>query len=199
MSRFVALLRGINVGGKNIIRMTDLRSCFESLGYADVDTYIQSGNVVFTASSTSPARLTSAIETSLSDRFRYNSRVCVVSAASLQRIVAEAPDGFGGDPDRYRYDVIFLLTPITCREVMAQVTARSGVDTVAQGGSALYFRRLSSKAAQSQLNKLIQQPVYKHVTIRNWNTTTKLLDMVSDAEAPKKRTKASSNPTRKNT
>ena len=197
MSRFVALLRGINVGGKNLIRMADLKAGFEDLGHTQVETYIQSGNVVFSSGSSSVPGLTSAIEKSLSERFRYSSRVCIVPGKTLQSVVTQAPAGFGEDPDHFRYDVIFLLSPMTCREVMVQVTAKSGVDTVNAGKHALYFRRLVSKAAQSQLNKLIQKPVYKHVTIRNWNTTTKLLEMIKAAPGPAKREKKSSKSTRK--
>lgn len=176
--RHVALLRGINVGGSNVIKMADLRASFEGLGFTEVATYIQSGNVVFTSKRTSQARLTEMIEQALSDAFRYQSRVVVMSAGELERVVAQAPTGFGTDTGRYRYDVLFVRDPLTTREALEQVTTKPGVDAAHAGDHALYFRRLISRAAQSHLSKLIQRPSYKNITIRNWNTTAKLLEIV---------------------
>ena len=178
-TRHVALLRGINVGGSNVIKMAALRAAFEAMGFADVATHIQSGNVVFSAKPASKARLAATIEKTLSDRFGYDSRVVLVSAAELDRVVAQAPRGFGQDPRRYRYDVVFVRQPTTTREAVAEVSTKPGVDSVHAGEHVLYFRRLVSRAAQSHLARLVQRPVYKSVTIRNWNTTTRLLAMVS--------------------
>ena len=179
--RYVALLRGINVGGKNLIKMTDLRACFVDMGFSDAETYIQSGNVVFSTKQANKTKLTKVIEETLSDAFRYDSLVVLVSAGELENVVAQAPDAFGKSPDRYRYDVLFVRPPLTTRSALEQVSTKPGVDAVHAGEHALYFRRLGSKAAQSHLSKLIQRPVYKSITIRNWNTTTKLHALVSDA------------------
>src|SRR5512141_1230690 len=83
MARYVALLRGINVGGNNLIRMADLRACLEADGFDDVRTYIQSGNVVFTASG-GPATLTERLERTLSAAFGYEATVAVRSARQFR-------------------------------------------------------------------------------------------------------------------
>ncbi|MGH7318246.1 MAG: DUF1697 domain-containing protein [Candidatus Rokuibacteriota bacterium] len=176
--RHVALLRGINVGGNNIIKMVDLQASFEAMGFTEVETYIQSGNVLFSSKPASKAKLTETIERALSDAFGYASRVVLVSAGELELVVAQAPTGFGKHPDRYRYDVLFVKEPLTTGEAFQQFTTKPGVDMAHAGEHALYFRRLISKAALSHLTKLIQRPVYKSLTIRNWNTTTRLLAMV---------------------
>ncbi len=80
MSLYVALLRGINVGGSNLIRMAALKACFEAEGFGDVATYIQSGNVLFTAGRANQQALTGQIEKALSRSFAYQSRVVVRSA-----------------------------------------------------------------------------------------------------------------------
>jgi hypothetical protein len=108
---YVALLRGINVGGNNLIKMADLRTNFGQIGFTRVETYIQSGNVVFCAKKMGKAKLTEMIEQALSDAFSYQSRVVIVSAAELQQVVAQAPKGFGQEPDIYRYDVLFVREP----------------------------------------------------------------------------------------
>lgn len=180
MGRFVALLRGINVGGKNLIKMTELKACFEDQGFTAVATYIQSGNVVFAASAASPAKLVRRVEDALADRFRgYPASVVIVSASQLQAIVERAPKGFGQKPAQYRYDVIFLKQPLTAAVAMKSVVTRDGVDQAHAGTGVLYFSRLISRASQSRLSRVVSLPVYQDMTIRNWNTTTKLLRMVS--------------------
>jgi uncharacterized protein (DUF1697 family) len=178
MNQYVALLRGINVGGKNLIKMTDLKACFEALGFENVKTYIQSGNVLFSADESDQANLTSQVEEALSKTFNYQSRVVIRSHKQLKEIVVHAPKGFGSDPATYRYDVIFLKQPLTAAEAMQSVSAKEGVDQAFAGKDVLYFSRLISKATQSHLSRIISLPVYQSMTIRNWNTTTKLLDMM---------------------
>jgi uncharacterized protein (DUF1697 family) len=182
MSTYVALLRGINVGGKNVIKMTALKACFEQQGFADVATYIQSGNVVFT-SKKGGAALTRRIEEALAAAFAYRARVMVRSHAELERIVARAPSGFGTQPAKYRYDVIFLEASVTAAAAMKSVLTRDGVDRAHAGTGVLYFSRLIARASQSQLSRLVSMPVYQRMTIRNWNTTTALLRMTTSASA----------------
>jgi len=178
MNQYVALLRGINVGGKNLIKMTELKACFETLGFKNVRTYIQSGNVLFSADETDQVMLTSQLEDTLSITFNYHSRAVIRSDAEMRDIVAHEPKDFGSDPAIYRYDVIFLKEPLTSAEAMQNVTAKEGVDQAFAGNGVLYFSRLISKAAQSYLTRIIAMPIYQSMTIRNWNTTTKLLNMM---------------------
>ena len=177
-NRYVALLRGINVGGNNLIKMLDLRSSFGSMGFTDVETYIQSGNVVFSSKQANKAKLTKIIEKALSDAFSYESRVVVISGAEMERVVAQAPKGFGTEAALYRYDVLFVREPLTTSEALVEVQVAPGVDTAHAGDHAIYFRRLVAKADQSTLAKLVQRASYKHITVRNWNTTMKLFGMI---------------------
>jgi len=98
----------------------------------------------------------------------------------LKTIVLEAPEGFGSEPDTYRYDVFFLKEPLTSSEAVRSAIANEGVDRVWTGKGVLYTSRLISRAAQSHLTRLIGLPVYQSMTIRNWNTTTKLLRMMEE-------------------
>ena len=180
---YVALLRGINVGGSNLIKMSDLKACLEAAGLRDVTTYIQSGNVLFSASGSSHLALVRQIENSLSAKFAYQSRVVVRSLNQMRTIVDGAPAGFGKRPAAYRYDVIFLKEPLTAAEALKTVTAKPGVDCVFSGDGVLYFSRLISKAAQSRLSRIVGTPAYQSMTIRNWNTTSKLLDLMESLAA----------------
>jgi uncharacterized protein (DUF1697 family) len=176
--QYLALLRGINVGGKNIIKMADLKACLEEAGFGAVATYIQSGNVLFAAPDTDAAALAAVIERALSQRFTYESRVVVVPHERLRHAVERAPPGFGAEPAAYRYDAIFLRPPLTSAEAMGNVRTREGVDQAWTGDGVLYFSRLIARAAQSYLSRIVGLPVYQEMTIRNWNTTTKLLALM---------------------
>lgn len=172
--RHVALLRGINVGGKNVIPMAGLRAAFEALGFDGVETYIQSGNVLFAAPRATPVELGRRIERALKETFSYDGRVLVLSADTFAEVVAQAPRGFGKETSRYRYDVLFTLAPLKAVDALAQLAPKPGVDAAEAGEHALYFRRLIARAAQSRLTRLTSLPAYQHLTVRNWNTTTKL-------------------------
>jgi len=178
-TQYLALLRGINVGGNNIIKMVDLKACFESIGFEDVVTYIQSGNVLFKSNELDIAKLTSKVEVALSKRFNYQSKVVIVSQDRLEFIVKNAPIGFGQSPDEHRYDVIFIKEPLTVDEAFKNIKIKEGVDNAFKGSDVLYTSKLISRATQSHLTKLISMPMYQNMTIRNWNTSTKLLELMS--------------------
>jgi uncharacterized protein (DUF1697 family) len=177
----VALLRGINVGGKNLIKMPALKACFEANGFEAVATYIQSGNVLFASSETRTAELTRLIEAMLAEAFDYVPTVVVRNRKQMRAVVDGAPEGFGAEPKKYRYDVIFLKEPLTARTAMKSVPTNPFVDEAYAGTGVLYFSRLIAKATQSRLNKIISSSIYPSVTIRNWNTTTKLLRLMEQA------------------
>jgi uncharacterized protein (DUF1697 family) len=177
---YTALLRGINVGGKNPIKMTELVKAFQTLGFTNVSTYIQSGNVIFGTHDTDQDRLTACIEEGLSKTFSYQSTVVLRSQEELKAVVTNAPDGYGTQPDTYRYDVIFLKKPLSAAEAIRDLAQREGVDQAFAGDGVLYTIRLNSRATQSRLNRIVEMPIYPTITIRNWNTTTKLLNLIEN-------------------
>jgi uncharacterized protein (DUF1697 family) len=182
MGRYVALLRGINVGGRNLIRMEALVACFEAHGFRDVVTLIQSGNVLFSAPPSSG--LGRQVEAMLEATFRYPASVVLRSRPQLRAVVEKAPPDFGSQAARYRYNVIFLREPLKAAAALRQVSTREGVDQAHAGPGVLYFRHLIAQASKSRLSKIITLPIYKQMTIRNWNTTSKLLRMMEPGQPP---------------
>jgi uncharacterized protein (DUF1697 family) len=178
MPSYVALLRGINVGGKNLIRMAELKASFVDAGFEDVVTYIQSGNVVFRSPEANTSKLAGRIERLLAAAFDYEASVVLRTRTQMRGVVQKAPRGFGTDAARFRSDVIFLKAPLTARAAINDVQTREGVDRAWAGSGVLYFERLTSRASQSRLSKVASLPIYDRMTIRNWNTTTKLLTML---------------------
>ena len=181
--RYVALIRGINVGGNNMIRMPALKACFEEQGLRDVTTYIQSGNVVFASPKRAP-EIARGLEAAIAATFGCQTSVMLRSQKEMEAIVVRAPGGFGKQPEKYRYDVIFLHDSLTPEAAIEKVATKPGVDQARAGKGVLYFSRLTAKASESRLSRLVSLPIYKSMTIRNWRTTTTLLQMLSgDAAA----------------
>jgi uncharacterized protein (DUF1697 family) len=176
-SQYVALLRGINVGGKSIIKMVDLKARLDAAGFANVATYIQSGNVLFEAPKTDPDKLADKMNVALKS-LGYKAPTVVFSYDEMKAVVTKAPKGFGSDLAKYRCDVFFLKSPLTPQEVVAKTSLKEGVDAIAAGPGVVYFWRVAAKAAQSRVNRMAVSPMYQNMTIRNWNTTTKLLALM---------------------
>jgi uncharacterized protein (DUF1697 family) len=177
--RYLALLRGINVGGRNIVKMPDLRACFDRLGLNNVTTYIQSGNVLFDCKLKNPVTLSVVIEEALAAEVSCTPAVVVVPEEQLERVVRRAPLSFGTDPAAYRYDVVFLKPPVRARDVMPTISLKAGVDEASEANGVLYLERLKARASQSHLPKLVNSAAYKSMTVRNWNTTTQLYRLIS--------------------
>ena len=180
---YVALLRGINVGGSNLIRMPALKACFEAERLQDVATYIQSGNVVFTAGRSSQQALTARMRRRYRERSRTKRASWCALSSRCERSCRERRKGSATQPAVHRYDVIFLKHPLTVGEALQSVTAKPGVDRVYAGEDVLYFSRLIAKATQSQLSRVVGKPAYQNMTIRNWNTTRKLLQLLEGMRA----------------
>lgn len=175
--RYVALIRGINVGGRNKVPMADLRTAFEEKGFASVQTYIQSGNVCFSTDRATGA-LEDDIEALLEARYGVPLVVVVRSHQQLRDVVRRAPEGFGTRPDEYHSDVVFLRSPLTPARAMAVAVRREGVDQAWAGTGVVYFARLSARRTESRMSRMISTPEYQLMTIRSWTTTTKLLALL---------------------
>jgi uncharacterized protein (DUF1697 family) len=174
---YVALLRGINVGGRNPVAMAALREACEAAGLEEVSTYIQSGNVLFRTDE--PANsLEQEVERLVEARFGVPLMVVVRSHRQLRAVVDVAPAGFGSST--HHSDVLFLKAPLTAAKAMRVVELRDEVDQAWPGNGVLYFARLSARRTQSRMSKIVGTPEYRQMTIRSWATTTKLLGMLDE-------------------
>lgn len=180
MPRYAILLRGINVGGKNTLSMAKLKACLEAHGYENVATYINSGNVV-ADSRKSAAAIEDEIETVLPKEFKLDSeliRVLALPRATYRRMIDGRPKGFGDEPGKYHSDAIFLMRGLKLADAVGAFDPREGVDALWPGKGVIYHRRLSAQRTKSKLSKMLGTPQYKSMTIRNWATATKLLEML---------------------
>ena len=183
MTRYLVLLRGINVGGRNKVPMAALRELLESHGHTNVSTYIASGNVIV-SSNRSAAEIEQELEKALPRTFKLDSEqiaVLVLTRAQLRAVVRKRPKGFGDHPETYHSDAVFLMG-IDAPTAMKVFDPRPGVDEVWPGPGLIYSQRLSAQRTKSRLNKIVGTPAYKSMTIRSWATTMALLERM---EAPK--------------
>lgn len=178
MKTYIALLRGINVGGKNIIKMDDLKTAFEELGLKNVRTYIASGNVIFNSPEEDKFKLKGLVEKKLLKRYEIELPLKIVNSKELETIIGKAPKDFGKEKEKYRYDVWFLIEPLTVKEVLQSLNPREGIDTITAGPGVVYSTRLTSMMGKSHLAKINQLPIYEKTTIRSWNTVFKLSRMI---------------------
>jgi uncharacterized protein (DUF1697 family) len=184
MNTYVILIRGINVGGKNKVPMAGLRKCLGELGFSNVSTYIASGNVIL-RSGKRAREVKAQIERALPENFELDDefiKVLVLARDQFQAIVDNKPGGFGEQPEKYHSDAIFLMD-MDSAQAMPAFDPREGVDKVWPGEGVIYSQRLSAQRTKSRLSKIMGTPAYKSMTIRSWNTTTKLLEILRKMEA----------------
>lgn len=181
----VALLRGINVGGRNPIRMPELVECFSDGGFRDVVTYLQSGNVLFRPGGRGRRggqKLEADVEAMLEERFGMPLLVVIRSRDELAKTIEAAPTDHGSP--KLRSDVFFLKHPLTAEAALAEMPElRAGVDSVNAGPGAIYFSRVAAKATKTRIQKFMAMPVFQQVTVRTWGTCTKLLEKLDEMEA----------------
>ena len=174
---FVALLRGVNVGGKNTISMRSLKGSFERSGFRDVSTYINSGNILFRARRGDARRLERKIEAMLSSEYHLECKVVVRSHAEIASLVESLPADWDGD-ERWRYNVIFLRHTIDSESVLEGLKPKSGTEKVVYRPGALLWSARVSDLTRAEWVKLPGREVYQDMTVRNLNTTRKLYELM---------------------
>jgi len=172
--RYVALLRGINVGRNRKVAMADLRELLEELGQRDVRTYVQSGNAVFTSARRGTDALAGEIERAIAERLKLDVRVLVRTARELARVVDANPLPHA-TRDPARFNVIFLGADPAPDRVTAIDPAAFEPEEFRFGDRVVYAWYRNGTQA-SKLDKVLsERGLGVTTTARNWNTVTKLL------------------------
>ncbi len=178
MPRYVALLRSVNIGGYGRMAMHDLRETFGSLGYDDVVTYIQSGNVLFSTSSRSEDGIVEAIEQRIAHDFGDSPAVLLRNVTDLRRIGSKSPFAKkGADPARHH--VTFLDAAPTKATIKALQLPPSGKDELVVDGREVYVHTPNGYAGTKYTGTFIERRLGVVSTTRNWNTVTKLCELAS--------------------
>lgn len=175
MTRYIALLRGVNVGGITI-RSADLRQLFEELGFDGVRTVLASGNVVFSAERADAAKLKSRIERALSERFGYDAWIVLITHDQLARAIDRFP--FDASDARRQPYVVFCSDPAVLDELLADADRfDADVDPLARGDGVVYWNPVKGTSVDTPFAKLVAKAAFKPTTTnRNLRTLQKLLD-----------------------
>ncbi len=175
MEKYIALLRGINIGGRNKIPMPQLKELFQELGFFEVVTYINSGNVVFNCENQDVNELIKICEAAIVEQFALNIPVAIIPAKELAEVMKHAPEWWDQDKDSIHY-TIFVLPSVSVAEVYEAVgEIKPEYEQVTHHGRVIFWSAPAKTFSKARWSKIASSAVNNHVTIRNANTANKLL------------------------
>lgn len=175
--KYVALLRGINVGGNSKVEMIKLKKAFESLGYKNVSTYINSGNVIFETDMEDTSVLVNDIEKKLKKIFKFYIRIVVRDQKNIQELCKKIPRTMTNDTEQ-RTDVLFLWDEFDKKQSIKLIERSVGIDNLKYIAGAIIWNLKRSDYTKSRMNKFIGTQLYKNMTARNINTVRKLGELM---------------------
>lgn len=179
MKRYVALLRGINISGKNKVPMDELKQGFEKLNYTEIKTYLNSGNVIFSSDESDTIKLTSQIEEMIKNHFSLNIPVFVISKEELEDILHHAPDWWGDESKEIYDNLIFIMPPATFKDVYNEIgEPKEGLEKIEEYKETVFWS-FSRKDYQKTnwWSKTASANISSNLTIRTANTVRKIISM----------------------
>lgn len=177
MTRYILLLRGINVGGNNTVPMPELKRHLAANGLEDVITYINSGNIIFSSDETDLMLLKRTCERLIHERFGLDLNVMVISADDYREALAHAPEWWCSDPES-KHNAIFVIPPATVTDVYETVgAAKPEFEKVAHYGQVIFWSAPISTFTRTRWLGIVGSACYASVTIRNGNTARKLAEL----------------------
>jgi len=179
--RYVALLRGINVGGNSKVEMKRLKEVFEAVEMKDVRTYINSGNVLFSYNETGVVLLAHKLEKAIENEFGFMVPTIVKTHEALRTTVGAIKDEWLNNKEM-KCDVVFLWDGLTTDALISQLKPRDGIDEVVSMPGAIIWKINREHASRSGLMRIMGTPAYRQVTVRNCNTVRMLLTMLDEYE-----------------
>ncbi|MDR1537006.1 MAG: DUF1697 domain-containing protein [Clostridiales bacterium] len=178
MRKFIALLRGVNVGGNNRIAMTELKTAFAGAGFSNALTYINSGNVIFDSETADESAITRQCEEAIEARFELKISVCIISAADLIDAVNNAPPWWNNDPE-FSHNAAFVLPPATASGVIAAAgEIKQENENRDSFGRVIFWSARKEAISRTRWSRIVSvKTAYNHMTVRNANTVMKLFEM----------------------
>jgi uncharacterized protein (DUF1697 family) len=176
---YVALLRGINVGGNNKVEMKTLKKVFEDLEFENVKTYINSGNVIFSSKQEKLTSISKKIETAVEKEFGFSVNVVVKDKEQIITINKALPKTWLNN-DKMKCDVMFLWDEVDKESVLDELPIKEDIDDVKYVEGAILWRVDRDKVTKSGMIKIVGTKLYKQMTVRNCNTLRKLVAMMEE-------------------
>lgn len=182
VQQYVALLRGVNVGGKAKLKMADVRLALLEAGLENVSTYIQSGNVLFSSSQTNTIELAVLISTTIHKRFGLDVAAVVLTKSEWTNIIQNAPTWWGSNPE-WKHNLLILLRPYDMDETMRAIGTLKPDIEAAQPGDGVVYQSMSIKLfGRTTTGKIAASPVYQKMTVRSYNTANTLLALLNQSQ-----------------
>jgi uncharacterized protein (DUF1697 family) len=179
MKSYIALLRGINVGGHKKVAMADLRALVSELGFADVRSLLQSGNLVFRSSARSAAQIEHLLEAALKKRLALQIDVFVRTAEEWEALVTQNPLRAEAERDPSHFVAVLFKQAPPAEKVKELRAAITGPEVVRAKGREAYIVYPDDMGHSRLTNALIEKKLGTRATARNWNTVLKLRDLAS--------------------
>lgn len=180
MEKYIALLRGINIGGKNKIVMKELKSAFEELDFKNVVTFINSGNVIFSSDENNKQILIKKIETKIKNSFNLDIPVTVVSVDRFNEIFLNAPEWWNTDDKEIYHTIIFVIPPFDATSIYEVIgDAKTEYEKILLSKDLIYWSASLKDFQKSRWSKIASTSINNKVTVRTANTVRKLLDLAS--------------------
>ncbi|UWG98976.1 DUF1697 domain-containing protein [Dehalobacter sp. DCM] len=177
--KYIALLRGINVGGNNIVSMFDLKNCFENAGFKNTTTYINSGNVIFDSEESDINNLSSYCKDILEKKFGFQIDLALINVHTLKEALDNVPEWWGDDPNS-KHNAIFVIQPATAEEIIADAgKIKPEYEQLYAYKEIIFWSAPLKTYSRTRWSKIVGTKAYKSITIRNENTTKKLLKLAS--------------------
>ena len=173
MQKYIAFLRAINVGG-HTVKMAYLKELFESLGFADIETFIASGNVIFNDKSAKEAELESKIEKLLKQELGYEVTTFLRSISEVAAIVSAKPFGASLMKTSTAFNVGFLKKPLSSKAVRALLSLKTDIDDFATKGREIYWLCKLKQSQSTFSNVVFEKAVGIRATLRGMNTISRL-------------------------
>lgn len=174
---YVALLRGINVGGNNKVDMKLLKQTFAQIGMEYVITYINSGNVIFIDRKHTKAEISLLLEQAILRDFNLTIKVLIRSMDDFEAMMKILPEPWKND-NNMKCDVLFLWEEIAEETLFAQLEIKPDIDTVMYSPGVILWSVDKSNVTRSGLLKIVGTALYKNMTVRNVNTTRKIYEIM---------------------
>lgn len=178
---YVALLRGINVGGNSKVEMKKLKTVFEELGFTNVRTYINSGNVIFQDGKHSPEALTKKLEKAIEKDIGFAIPTLVKDFNDIKAANEALPDSWIND-STMKCDVMFLWKEVDSKKVLDELPEKKEFEDVKYIPGAVLWRIDRDNVTKSRMLKIIGTKLYSQMTVRNCNTVRKLYSLMKELE-----------------
>lgn len=179
MKRYIALLRGINISGKNKVQMAELKKGFENLAFEEVKTYLNSGNIIFSSNEDDIEKFTNQIKGMIKKRFNLDIPVFIISKEALADILQNTPEWWGTNNDEIYDNLIFIMPPTKFSDVYSEIGEPKIELEKIQSYKQVIFWSFSRKDYQKTnwWSKTASSKISDRITIRTANTVRKIVKM----------------------